>query len=498
LAPRLPTLKKKDSTPARQVSGTGYTGTPAPNVKPPSLDEMGSAKGTVIRDIVPALANRQQAVRTYRTMTRSDASVKISLRAGKTPVLGGTFYIDAFDEQEQNQVIQEFVDFNIFHATTSPFLQTLEDILRMFENGFQVLEPVYELREWSPKKSSPTANRRAYTMLRKLSPRPSTTISEFLYDDNGGPAGVKHVAINAKNATKEVEIPIEKLMVFTFDRDGGNLEGESILRSAYQHWFYKDIFYKIDGIQKERHGTGVPHVELPPGFTQKDIDAAWTLVRGIRTNEEAGIVTPPGYKVSFAKVEGQLTNALESAAHHDNMIMKNVMVQFLNLGMEGSGGGRATGATAADMFLKSMRYIGNMICDSFNRYLIPNLVAYNFPTDQFPQMKVRNIGEVKDLQQWATAMANLVQQGLITMDLETEQFIRNIVDMPNKIGDRPEFTPQQQRENILLQGQYQPGDKTTPGGVVVPPGAKTDGTPTATTGKQVTGVDQSKSPTSGN
>jgi len=502
MAPKLPVLRKKDTTPARQVTGTSYRATGAPAVQPPDFSEIGSSKSTPIRDPVPELTNRRQASLVYKRMVRTDASVRVSLRAGKTPVLAGDFYIDAFDEQDQNQAIAEFVDFNLYHAMTTPWLHVLENICHFFEDGFAMFEPVYELREWAPKKTSAGANRRQYTMLRKLAVRPASQLAEFLYDDNGGPTGIKYNAIDSNNNSKEVEIPIEKLMIFTFDRDGGNLEGNSILRSAYSHWFYKDLFYRIDGIQKERHSLGIPKIRLMAGYKKKDVDAAWELVTNLRTNEKAGMVYPPNMEVDFAEIHGNVTDPLESANHHDNMIMKNVMVQFLNMGIEGSGGGRATGATAADMFLKSMRYIANLICECFNLYLIPNLVAYNFPTDQFPKMRVRNIGEVKDLQMWATAMANLITSGAITVDLETEQFIRNIVDFPSKIGDRPEFTPQQVKENILLQGiapgQTQkalPPGQTSPGGVVLPPGAGTK--PKGTTDNKTKSGNIGKSPTSG-
>ena len=39
----------------------------------------------------------------------------------------------------------------------------------MYEFGFSVMEKVYEDREWSPRKTG--ANRRVYTMLRKLAPQ---------------------------------------------------------------------------------------------------------------------------------------------------------------------------------------------------------------------------------------------------------------------------------------------------------------------------------------
>jgi hypothetical protein len=69
-------------------------------------------------------------------------------------------------------------------------------------------------------------------------------------------------------------------------------------------------------------------------------------------------------------------------------------------------------------------------------YVIPQLVGYNFQTVEMPKLRVRNIGETKDLQQWASAVSNLMSQNGITNDLETEQFLRNIFDLPYKQGDK--------------------------------------------------------------
>jgi hypothetical protein len=100
---------------------------------------------TAIREVVPELANRRLATQTYKKMARTDASVKVSLRAGKTPVLGGDYYIEAFDEQDLNQSIQEFVDFNIFPRNDYALARCLQNICHFIEDGFAVFEPVWEL-----------------------------------------------------------------------------------------------------------------------------------------------------------------------------------------------------------------------------------------------------------------------------------------------------------------------------------------------------------------
>jgi hypothetical protein len=430
LIPSFKSLRPSRQTAVRQQSGTTYQAK-GPNLSAADYHELGSQRGSRIVDPVPQLGNRSQARLTYARMSRSDASVRVSLRAAKAPVLGAEFYVDPFSDDEQDLVIQELVEYNLFEGMTTSWLSFLEQALHMFRDGFSAFEPVWELREWAPRATAPGSNLKKYTMLRKLAVRPPETVADFEYDDNGGPVGITQNALRSDGTVDVVPIPIEKLCVFTFDKDGGDLQGNSILRSAYEHWYYKDHLYKIDAIQKERHGIGIPDIELQPGFSVADKKFAHELGKNMRTNEFSYIVRTPQLKVGFAELKGQLVDALESANHHDMMIMKNIMVQFLNMGV-GSSSNRSTSATAMDMFLKAMKYIANIYCEGINLYVIPNLVTYNFKTDRFPKLQVRNIGEAKDLQQWAAAMANLIGKEAIIVDDATEQWIRKQMDMPKR------------------------------------------------------------------
>lgn len=447
------------SDPRHMESGTSYgaSGFVEPDALADVYKEIGSTLGAEIRDVVPRFASRRQAMATFEEMTNSDASTDVSLRAGKIPVQGADYYIEPYNSEPINLDIAEFIDYNLFKSPSQPFLVTLDEILRMFEYGFSVMEKVFINREWVPTRAG--ANRRKYTMLKKLSPRPAATVTGFVYDDNGGPVAVNHNAIRSDGRVEEVQIDIAKCIVFTMNKKGGSLEGKSILRTAYAHWYYKTNFYKIDAVQKERHGIGVPQVELPPGYTEADRKAAIALASNIRTNEKAYAVIPPGYKISFLKPEGQMVNVLASAQEHSGMIMLNVMAQFLILGLT-AGGGRATASSQVDIFIKSLRYISTLICDYFNLYLIPQLVAFNFQTDKFPQMKVRNVGEARDLQLFAAAMANLAKQKIITMDDETENWVRKVVDMPAKLGPRPAevLGPNGQPISSNGKGQIQTGN----------------------------------------
>lgn len=454
---RFPRLKRKDSTPARQITGTTYQAQGADNIKPPSMEEVGSSRIAQLPDPVPVLQKGFQETSTYTRMVRDDATVRTSLRAAKAPVLGAEWFIEPYSSDEQDLIIAEFVAFNLFEGMTVPWIKVLWQALRMYEAGRTVFEEVWEQREWAPRKTKPGSNLKQYTMLRKLAFRPPQTIVRIEGNDNGSPETVIHNAYDANNKPTEKPIPIEKCVVFVFDEQDGILEGMSLLRTAYKPWFYKNKLYNIDAIQKERHAIGIPDIEISPGASKNDIAAAHQLGQDLRTNEKAYIARPPTVKVGFAQVHGQLVDVLKSIEHHDTQIFKNVMAQFLNMGVtESGGGGRATGATGMDMFLKSSRHIAETVCDSLNMYLVPEMVAYNFPTNRFPKLRVRGVGEVKDMQMFSSAIKNLLDSDAVSLDEDTEQWIRQQFDMPRLTSDWKEVWERPERVQALFQGSVNP------------------------------------------
>lgn len=432
---------RKQPNPRKVPTGTSYT---ASGIAPrPQLDrEDGSANTSPIREVVPELISPFLRQQTYARMM-TDAAVDVSVRAWKTPVLGSEFFVDPYSADPLDQEISEFIWDNLSGGMTQPLLNSLEDILRMCEDGYSVLEKVYEEREWTPRtQNDPTGkvnqqyrNTKNYVMLKKLAPRATSTIKEIVYDKNGGPKQVIQTAIDDKGDTKDVTIDISRVIIFTLNRRGGDLTGKSMLRTAYQHWYYKNHMYKIDAIQKERHGIGVPRGKLLPGYNTSDKTILRNLLRNLRANEESFILQTPNVEIDFAELSGQPVDVLKSAEHHNGMILLNVMAQFLSLGVgvAGSGSGsRATGGVQSDTYIKSLKFIANYICEQINMYVIPELVVWNYPTKNFPQLKVRNIGETRDLQMLASGLANLFAQEVVTPDPATENWVRKAFDMPMK------------------------------------------------------------------
>lgn len=357
---------------------------------------------------VPELMDRR-GLRTYYDMKRSDGTVRGALRLLKTPVLAARWFVEPASDSAIDKNIAEFVEKNLFEELGVPWSRIIEDALSMCEYGYFPFELVFTI----------ASNR---VKLKKLAPRHPMDVQEWLWDANGGPDGLLMEPSEVNGFEFPIFIPMSKLVVFVLEQEGGDLRGTSILRSAYKHYYYKDTLYKIDAIQKERHGIGVPIIKLPPGFSESDKRLAEDLGRNLRTNERAHIVVPSNWEIMFAKLEGQPVDCLKTIEHHDMKIKSNILAPFMD---EAN-----VQPDSLDIYFKSTRYIASTICDTFNHFVIPKLVDFNFARGGYPKLRVRRIGEWEDIRTMSFAFRNFVGAGAIRPDDKLEKFLRGELDLP--------------------------------------------------------------------
>lgn len=364
---------------------------------------------------VPELYEKR-GTRTYYDMKRADGTVRGALRMLKTPILAARWFIEPHGRQSDEPTtvdknIAHFIEHNLFENLNVPWSRVVEEALTMCEYGYSMMEVVWDICSWDSSK----------IMVSKLSPRHPLDVREFIFDSFGSIRGVMMEGTEA-NGFEPTFIPIEKLIIFTLEQEGGDLRGTSVLRSAYKHYYYKDTLYKIDAIQKERHGIGVPIIKLPMGFTTEDKRLAEELGRNLRTNERAHITIPMNWEILFAKLEGQPVDCIASIDHHDKKILSNVLAPFLD--------DSNAKTDSMDMFLKSTRYIANTIADTINKFLIPKIVRVNFLRGNIPHLHARRIGEWEDMRTMSFTLRNLVGAKLITPDQRLEEQLRRELDVP--------------------------------------------------------------------
>lgn len=386
----------------------------------PQLQEIGTT-GTRWRQVLggseynPELRGRS-GLRNFERMRKSDGTVAQALKIAKTPVLQAEWWVDPYDPDDPVAVQQaEFIHNALFEWQSIGWTQWLTEALTMLDFGYSFFEKVFTYHNWQ--------NRRM-VIWRKFAPRNVGDVEEWLFDDHGGPSGVRMIG---DDGVPNVTIPIEKLLIFSYRREGGNVEGVSALREMYKHWYYKENLYKIDAIQKERHGIGIPVIKLPPNFSQRDKSLADELGRNLRTNEWAHITLPPFWEVEFAEVRGQSVDVMSSIQHHDAKILATVM------GMFGIETDKADAEVQMDLYMKFSRHIADVIREVINKYAIPELIAFNWMNyEGLPQLRVRHIGQVADLRTMSFTIRNLIGAKALVPDDKLEDYLRYVNDLPRR------------------------------------------------------------------
>lgn len=360
----------------------------------------------------PELRDQQGLIK-YDRMRRSDAATRAALKTLKTPILGATWYLQPFDEKARSREIANFVQRNFTQYMSYPFSQVIQEALLMLDYGFYIFEKVWDVR---------TFGRAQRSYLKKLAPRHPLDVVEWHFDANGGPASIDFYG--APGSLDHANIEIDKLAIFSYDAEGGDMRGISVLRSAYKNWYFSENFFKIDAIQKERHGIGIPIIKLPPGFTIEDRNKAQELGENLRSNEKAHVVLPPYWEVMFAKLEGQPVSPIESAEYHQKMIYQNVLAQAVYESVTGSD------TDVMTLFYKSTRHLADLIRSVFNKYIIPQIVGPNWDIEDYPELKVRRLGDTKEARTVSFALRNAVGAGIVQVDDDLEDWFRDLMDAP--------------------------------------------------------------------
>ena len=352
----------------------------------------------------------------YDQMRRSDPQVGAVLQAVYSSIIAASWVVEPASEASQDVEIAKFIEYNLFPARReidteqlfmTPWTQTLRNILLHVPFGYMVMEKVFTSSEGK-------------IVLEDLAPRLPRTIAEFKYEKKGN---VLLEVVQKVSGTK-YQIPAEKCIIFTFNKEGTNAAGISMLRTLYKPWAIKDDLEKIQAIMFERYGVGIPvgTVGERSKSGDDDFDAMESALGNIASNEEGYLVLPNGQEINMLG-NGTTTapDILSAIKYYDNQIAIAYHAMFMMLGSTNSGN-RALGETFMDFFLTTVQSIGDSVADTLNNELVPELVQLNFTAVNFPRLVMLPIQDVD-----FKVIAALRTAGLISSTEETEQRLRQLV-----------------------------------------------------------------------
>jgi hypothetical protein len=368
------------------------------------------------------------AIRTYEKMRRSDAQVAATLLACELPIRAANWDVLPASSGAQDREIAQFVKDNLFGGleyvspsgvkTTQCWDDVLRNTLLMLPFGAAAHEEIYAVDGMRVR-------------LARLAPRLPVTFYRWITDVDGETL----LALNQygyRNSNFEtVEIPVDRLAVFTFNKEGANFFGRSMLRPAYMHWYIKHNLYRIDAIAGERNGLGIPIIEQGTNASKEDRQAAASWVTQLAAHEKTGIALPAGWKLSLQGVQGQVRDLFNSIEHHNIEISRTALAFFMNLGQSGrSSGNRALGQEMTDFFFLTVQATADQIARTITATSVKRLVDYNWDgVERYPTIEVSNL-RARSLDQTLTALSQLATANVMAPYPELAQHIARELGLP--------------------------------------------------------------------
>lgn len=229
------------------------------------------------------------------------------------------------------------------------------------------------------------------------------------------------VYVKQRVGTKEIRIPASKIIWYSHDKRFGNVYGQSVLRTAYKHWFIKDKMYRFANIAYERYGT-----PLLVGNVQdaKDTTKMKDLLKKI--NGMTGLAISGGDSVTA--IQGSNADFVGYIEHHDRKIMESMLVPPMMLGLSrGQSGSYALSENQFDVFMFRLQALQRDLKALIEEEIIRPLIDLNFPNvRRYPAFTFKALTK-EDTEKMSRVFSNLITAGVVS---PTEEWIREELGFP--------------------------------------------------------------------
>jgi len=480
-----PVIKVQEQPPATEISDDDLSNLIT------SLGATGTRifGGVIDTDEYVAALKGDKLFDTIDQMRWGDAQVRATTLAVKLPIMTTPIFLVPGSSEPFDVAVAKFIHESLFRCgCISNFMR---HVMLHLDYGHMTFEKIYETAPFP-------LDKKLKLRWKYIAPRLPRTISKWDVNDDELEAIWQFVPKSKRvslpgHAIQEfitdyqtVRIESDKLMVFTHNQEGSNFRGTSLLRGAYAHWYFKNLFYKIDAIKHERYGVGIPILVMAENYDKADVIKARAVLEGIRSHEKSYAIIPPkfipgmwprGFSATGAGGAGSVgtEDIQESINHHNMMISTNVLGQFMDLG-RGRFGSRNLGESQINVFLMSLQALADYIEGVLTQH-IRHLVDLNWQdVEVYPSAKFTKISNL-NTDVTSRSISRLVQTGALTAEERLEEWIREIFKVPQRLPaseGTDEDLPQEEEDqegqppNQPTKKKSTPPRKNLPEGQTVP------------------------------
>lgn len=375
-------------------------------------------------------------------MRKTDGTVKAMLNAFKSPIIRAGFSVFSYDNTPKGKEIRESVEKQLFNLEGRSWPEFVREGLSYLDFGHYAFELIWDIQD-------------GQIVLKDLAPRIPGSI--LRWKNNEGQKGIVQLLKTDDVKDLEAFIPMEKLLVFTNEKEGDDITGTSILRSAYLHFKMKNLAYRIGGVSIDRFGVGTPVVTLPEDFGDADKDAAEEMAENIRSSEKGYVVLPHGWQFEIITPSGNpVASQIDSfIKHHNDEMLMSVLAGFLGLGT-GDVGSFALSSDQSSFFLQHCEEKADYFVAQINKQVIKRMVDANYgPQESYPELRHNPLGN-KDLKSLAETMNTLAMAGFLSADSEMLKWTREMFRYPELKDDQVEENEAEDEKDSVAEDIEEP------------------------------------------
>jgi hypothetical protein len=297
------------------------------------------------------------------SLTLRSAAKKLAFIAQKNGKREGTFIEEALTKPFEEGGMYTSIDNILANANVAHL------------HGFRVFEKVFKLDK-------------GYIVPDKIAARAPYNI--FLratdYGDYNGFAQRQ----SYQNRYVNVYVPLEKSILYNVNAERNPLYGVPSMLPAFYHFDKKHKMYYIAHIAHQINATPIRVGKVPPNTNSKRRENFLNALSNLGFN--TAIVMPDQHEIDqFPKNRSQISPYMDLINHHNQMMTKAVLAHVIDMGSGGQSGSWALSKNDYDIFVIALQSFMHTLEDIFNRWIIPQLIDWNFGTGKYPKIIFENM-----------------------------------------------------------------------------------------------------------
>jgi len=249
-------------------------------------------------------------------------------------------------------------------------------------------------------------------------------------------------------------IPIDDIFPVVWWMAGENWEGVPMIRSMYRAFTEKDIAQKIQMIDLQNRGVGIPYGKLAPGDGAKQAATMEQILKDARgaSKERQFMMLADGQEVKFLTSEGATLDSSPIIDGKNNEIAASAGTDFQQQGQTNSGS-RATGSVLMVNYMQELDAIREWVQEQINhgagycRGLVEELTEQFGPQEEETRIVMSRVSPTEQLDNVPNILDG-IQKGGLTHDLHVENHVRKAMGIAPLTSD--EFN------NLKSEGQRVP------------------------------------------